>query len=469
ATTTSRPRFIFNGRPTITNLTWNDLTTPSAGFSTTNPTVVSPTATTNYDVVITAQGCTLSPNPTFTQNVATPPAAVSTTSTTWCPGVPTVSVSSNSGYGAPKYKWYDSLTNGSSLQNSYANGYTSSLNATKSFYVVEYDTVSLCESPRTLVTATVNVLTITPTTPSFCGTGTQFDTLNVTSSNLTMTGYTWASTTPSASFTGSGTTVIPATVSLTETSTFTLAATDGNCTQNAEYTVGVYSFPTVAFTTTPNDTVCLGTPVTIGTGLAAGNFGSAAITFAPLTAPVTASVLVDNGIATPALTSGTLDDGGWGSIPVGFNFNFFGTPYSTINVGTNGTLMFGTHNGASLADFTFTTLPNILEPFNMVAVLAMDNDLTAATPTSGKIVYWTQGVAPNRKFVVEYQGVKEYGDTKYSTAQAIFYETTGVIEVHVTSSTNLDRNKLVGINNGNGTIGVLAYASGTTAAANNPI
>ena len=465
ATGSTRPKFVFTPS-TLPTYSWSD---GSSTFSTSNPVTVSPTSTTTYTATIVAAGCTFSPSPSITLNVATPPAAVSTTSTTWCPGVPTVSVSSNSGYGAPKYKWYDSLTNGSSLQNSYANGYTASLNATKSFYVVEYDTVSLCESPRTLVTATVNVLTITPTTPSFCGTGTQFDTLNVTSSDLTMTGYTWATTTPSASFTGSGTTIIPATVSLTETSTFTLAATDGNCTQNAEYTVGVYNFPTVAFTTTPNDTVCLGTPVTIGTGLAAGNFNSSAITFAPLTAPISASTLVDNGIATPALTSGDLDDGGWGAVPVGFNFNFFGTPYSTINVGTNGTLMFGTYNGTSLADFAFTTLPSTLEPFNMVGVLAMDNDLNAATPTSGKIVYWTQGTAPNRKFIVEYNGVREYGDTKYSTAQAIFYETTGVIEVHVTSSTNVDRNKLVGINNGNGTIGVLAYASGTTAAANNPI
>jgi len=46
-----------------------------------------------------------------------------------------------------------------------------------------------------------------------------------------------------------------------------------------------------------------------------------------------------------------------------------------------------------------------------------------------------------------------------------------VIEPHITSSTNVLQNKIVGINNSNGTIGVLAYQSGTTASLNpqNPI
>jgi hypothetical protein len=88
--------------------------------------------------------------------------------------------------------------------------------------------------------------------------------------------------------------------------------------------------------------------------------------------------------------------------------------------------------------------------------------------TGGTIKYWTEGVTPNRKFVVSYENVKVFGATEFSTAQAILYETTGVAEVHVTSSTNVDRNKLVGINNGDGTEGVLAYASGTTPSATNP-
>jgi hypothetical protein len=230
----------------------------------------------------------------------------------------------------------------------------------------------------------------------------------------------------------------------------------------------VYPLPSATVTTSANG-VCPGTSATINSGLSAGNFTSVAITHAPRTAPGTAVTLVSANVFNVPLTSGTGDDGGWGNIPIGFNFNFFGTSYSTINIGTNGTLQFGTHSAAGLGDFTFTTLPSASEPLNMVAVLAMDNDLRSAD--GGAIKYWTEGISPNRKFVVSYQAVKEFGDTKYSTAQVIFYETTGIIEPHITSSTNQDRVKLVGVNNGTGTVGVLAYNSGVLATANpqNPI
>jgi hypothetical protein len=235
------------------------------------------------------------------------------------------------------------------------------------------------------------------------------------------------------------------------------------------YSIGVYPLPTATVTTTA-DGVCPGTSATINSGLSAGNFSSQVIAHAPITAPSYATTLVTGGVGTPAPQGSfgvNYDDGGWANIPIGFSFNFFGTPYSTINAGTNGNVMFGAFNAGSLADFTFTTLPSTTEPLNMVALLAMDNDLAGAN--GGTVKYWTDGYAPNRRFIISYEAVKEYGDTKFSTVQGIFYETTGIIEVHVSSSTNVDRNKVVGVNSGNGTVGVLAYASGTAASATNPI
>jgi trimeric autotransporter adhesin len=44
-----------------------------------------------------------------------------------------------------------------------------------------------------------------------------------------------------------------------------------------------------------------------------------------------------------------------------------------------------------------------------------------------RVQYWTEGVAPNRKFVVNYDDVREFGDNKFATYQAIFYETTGIL------------------------------------------
>ena len=254
---------------------------------------------------------------------------------------------------------------------------------------------------------------------------------------------------------------------VTETSTIAVTATDNasGCVSQSSITIGVNPLPVSNVTASSTD-VCPGSTVTINTGLSAQNFSSTPIPFAALTAPSTAVTLVTGGVATPAPDLGFgLDDGGWSNIPVGFGFNFFGTTYNTVSIGTNGTIFMG--NTGTVTDFTFTTLPSTIEPFNMLAVLAMDNNLAGVD--GGTIKYWTEGSAPNRKFVVSYENVKEYADATYSTAQAIFYETTGVAEVHVTSSTNVDRNKLVGINNGNGTEGVLAYASGTTVSATNPI
>jgi trimeric autotransporter adhesin len=363
--------------------------------------------------------------------------------------------------GAGTFNWYNVATGGTPI----FTGATYSAPACTSgtLYVSEND--GFCDGLRTAVPVTVTPTAITATPATFCGTGGTV-TLDVTPIDGSIS-YAWTSLTPSATLiTSTGNTV---TATVTENSDFQVTATGpGGCTATAFVSVSVYPLPSATVTTTANG-VCPGTSATINSGLAAGNFSSVSITHAPKTAPGTATTLVSANVFNVPLTSGTGDDGGWGAIPVGFNFNFFGTSYNTINIGTNGTLTFGTYNGTALADFTFTTLPSTLEPFNMVAVLAMDNDLRSAD--GGAIKYWTEGIAPNRKFVVSYEAVKEFGDTKYSTAQAIFYETTGLIEPHITSSSNVDRVKLVGVNNGTGTVGVLAYNSGTAVTANpqNPI
>ena len=311
------------------------------------------------------------------------------------------------------------------------------------------------------------IITITPSVPNFCGTG--GDVTLVASSSITGVTYTWTALTSSAVL--PITTGASVTATISQTSDFKVTGTpnDGGCPSEKYVSVGVYPLPTATVTTTASG-VCPGTSATINSGLSAGNFLSLSITPGLRTAPANAVTICTAGVGTPAPvgTSGTsYDDGGWANLPIGFNFNFFGTNYSTVNAGTNGNLMFGTFNATALADFTFTTLPSTTEPLNMVALLAMDNDLAGAT--GGTVKYWTEGYSPNRKFIISYENVKEYGDTKFSTFQGVFYETTGVIEVHVASSTNVDRNKVTGVNNGDGTIGVLAYASGTSATSTNPI
>ena len=355
--------------------------------------------------------------------------------------------------------WYAAATGGTALFTG-ATYTPAGICSTTTYYVSENN--GSCDGARTAVQVTVQATTITATVAQFCGTGGN-TVLTVAPYDSTAT-YTWESLAGGATL--SATTGQSITASVTTVSDIKVTATKGACTATAVYSVSVYALP-IATVTTSASGVCPGTSATIGSGLSAGNFSSIAIPSVFKTAPTNATTLVSANVFSVPLTSGNGDDGGWGALPVGFNFNFFGTNYNTINVGTNGTLTFGTYNSTALADYAFTTLPSTTEPFNMVAVLAMDNDLRSLD--GGAIKYWTEGYAPNRRFIVSYEDVKELGDVTYSTSQATFYETTGVIEVNVIYSTNTDRNKLVGVNNGNGTIGVLAYTSGTTASATNPI
>ncbi len=324
---------------------------------------------------------------------------------------------------------------------------------------------------------TINVTpaapTITLTTATFCGTG---GSTTATASGSTGT-YTWTAVEGNPTMSGNSGSSIDVTVA--QTSAIEVIGTGAACPSLPGYaSIGVLPLPGATMTSNAAaNTICDGGTVDVNSGLAAGNFSSVQIPHAPRPVAPGAVTLCEAGVGTPPPTGSfgvSYDDGGWGNIPLGFTFDFFGTPYSTINIGTNGNVMFGAFNAASLADFTFTTLPNTSEPFNMVAVLAMDNDLRLSenafiSPAgiAGAVRYWTEGYAPNRRFVVSYENVREFGDNKTSTSQAIFYEATGVIEVHVTSSNNTDRTKVVGVNNGDGTIGVQALA--TTAAITTPV
>ncbi len=309
-------------------------------------------------------------------------------------------------------------------------------------------------SPAFAVTYTAPTdITLTSDVTNFCGTG---GTALITATSGAAYDYTFDVVEGDAVLANGTATTTEATLGVTSAVRVTGNETATGCSSQAVISLGVYPLPSATVTTSASG-VCPGTAATINSGLVAGNFTATSIPHAPLTAPNTATTLVTGGVAQVALSTGSLDDGGWGNVPMGFNYNFLGVNYNSINIGTNGTVKFA--NTTGLNDFTFTTLPSPTEPTSMVALLAMDNNFSGAD--GGTLKYWTEGYAPNRKFVINYDAVKEFGDTKYSTMQAIFYETLGTVEVHITSTTNTDRNKLTGINNIDGTIGNLAYKSNT--------
>ena len=369
----------------------------------------------------------------------------------------TVTVTASGGSGT--FRWYNDANAGTLL---YTGATFSAPVCSGNLWVTEYN--GSCEGLRTMVTVTIAPTAIVSSATSFCGVGSPV-TLTASPADSTIT-YTWSSLTAPA-------TVAPATgassitSTLTQTSDFRLTATKGTCTAESNISIGVYPLPSATVTTTAQG-VCPGTGATIGSGLVAGNFAVSSIPYVPFIAPANAVVVCTNGVPNVPLTGGSLDDGGWSGIPIGFNFNFFGNSFSTISAGTNGLLMFGTPTGygtgtGQLGQFTFTTtpavFPNASNPGNVIALMAADQYFGSGTTgsSSSTLTYWTQGYAPNRIFVIEYSKVDPCcSDNPLGfTAQARLYETLGTVDIAVVSKTATN-SPTVGLQDATKTIGAVA-------------
>ncbi len=303
-----------------------------------------------------------------------------------------------------------------------------------------------------------NAVTVSATTPSFCGTG-GTTTLTATSADLNYN-YSWVSLGTGTLSTNSG----PSTdATVTETSSFTVTGVDGACQASVTYSVGVYIFPTVIPTATPA-TVCTGSTSTLSSGVSSLSFSVAPTSYAFVTSPPSPTFLCNNGVQSTTLSTGSLDDGGWFNVPIGFNFNYFGTTYTTVNVSTNGNIQFGATSNFSTS-FTPGSIPNTAVPNNFIAVCWSDLLLT----TTGTVRYFVTGTSPNRKFVVEYNGPFYNVGSPIGnlTGQVWLFETTGQVEIHLSQSNGLASTgggvKSLGVENLDGTIGAAAPGRNGTA------
>lgn len=335
----------------------------------------------------------------------------------------------------------------------------------QTYTVTATDSLGCTASANLVVTPTAPAaVTLTPSIPFFCGEG-GTTTIAISSDNANYE-YTVEALDGGviSNISSSG-----FDFTLTQTGTARVVAIDtsAQCSSEAFASIGVYDYMQPTLTATPS-TIFEGPVYDLQSDVGIQNFSVQQITHEPLSmnAP-SITTLVSGGVLSVPLTSGNIDDGGWGNIPLGFSFNFEGTTFTSCNISTNGLLLFGDYNAQWMSDFNYMSLPSPIEPTGLIAVLAMDHNPVGVD--GGSIRYRTDGVAPNRRFIVSYENVKEFGDTKYSTAHAIIYEGSNYVEVHVTGSTNIDANKTVGINSPDGNVGTIAFSSGTTATDTNPI
>ncbi len=367
--------------------------------------------------------------------------------------------------GASTYSWSPAA---SLLSNTGAT-VTSIATTNTTFTVTGTDANGCVNTATAAITYTAPpAITVTATTPSFCGTGGN-STLTATSAGNYS--YVWEALDGATLSTTTGNTT---TATVTQTSSVRVTGTETatGCVEIQNYSIGVYPLPSATVTTTA-DGVCPGTSATINSGLSAGNFTVTSIAHTPFTAPGSAGVLMNNGVATTPLSGGSMDDGGWGNIPIGFSFNFFGSSFSSLAAGTNGLLMFGAVPGygtgaGQLGQFNFSQnastctppgaatgqyFPNCNNPGNIIALLAADMQM--ANSTNGSIKYWNEGYAPNRKFIIQYRRVHGWSNNPEATVTCVLYETLGIVDIFIDNKT-FSNAAIIGLQDATKTIGAVA-------------
>lgn len=162
--------------------------------------------------------------------------------------------------------------------------------------------------------------------------------------------------------------------------------------------------------------------------------------------------------ATPTSAGITADDGYSGVISIGFSFNYYGTTYSSLIIGSNGVLCFNTGSAGAYCPWPISAaLLGNASVRNCICGPWCD----VYIPAGGTITYSTVGTAPNRKFAVTWCATRMYSCTsQWLTTQIIIYETSNLIETHIGHRTtgcgwNSDR-AIVGVQNASGSAATAA-------------
>ncbi|MFO0797558.1 MAG: LamG-like jellyroll fold domain-containing protein [Gemmataceae bacterium] len=148
----------------------------------------------------------------------------------------------------------------------------------------------------------------------------------------------------------------------------------------------------------------------------------------------------------------TGDDQTFTSIPIGFTFNYFGTPTTVTAISTNGNI-----NPTNNSDPTYTpvSLPSASAPSGIIAGWWTD----LYPPAGGTVRYQTVGTAPNRTFIAQWTNVGHYSNgAGPSTFQIQLREGTNLIDVMLpNAATNGSYFHTVGVQDVTSTIGTNAY------------
>ncbi|MCW3122854.1 MAG: hypothetical protein JWQ38_2346 [Flavipsychrobacter sp.] len=184
---------------------------------------------------------------------------------------------------------------------------------------------------------------------------------------------------------------------------------------SASKTITVTPGPVVTAIATPS-VICSGGSTSLnGTATNPGaGYGVSSITYVLATQ------------TSPTTVSFSNADDGTTAVTIPFSFNYYGTNYTSINIGTNGYVQFG---GASTT-FSVAAFPTAALPG---AIAFCWGDLDVLSP--GAVTYSTEGTAPNRSFVIKYNQISpccSYADAY--DAEVILYEGSNIIDILVSKA-----------------------------------
>jgi len=154
-------------------------------------------------------------------------------------------------------------------------------------------------------------------------------------------------------------------------------------------------------------------------------------------------------------------------IDIGFNFNFYGQPYSKFSVTTNGLLLLG-HNSPGKNSYSNQSIPSGNPPDNFIApfwdnMKISDGDSTPLASyfdAQSRVSYAVYGASPTRKLVVQWTNMLFNDSSPMGTFQAVLYEGSNKIQtqyrllVDRSLNNNFGQSATIGIENQDGTKGV---------------
>lgn len=203
--------------------------------------------------------------------------------------------------------------------------------------------------------------------------------------------------------------------------------------------------------TASQDTICLGdtidlrvTPMNMNAFVdttLCSNYAVDSIPFNPVQGSGTNVVLTDNMVS--------------GALPIGFDFKFYCHSYHQFYISSNGFITFDSSSQSGCC--VGQTIPNSVEPNNLIALCWGDLNPSLG----GTIDYFTTGIAPNRKLIVNYLNVPKNIGANTVTVQLVLHEGTNWIDIH-TTNVGLFNARTQGIENSDGTIALATLGRNTS-------